>query len=267
MTESFVQARGARLFVRQDAGPAPDAPVLLLSNSLSTDMSMWDGQMKLLTQRFRVVRYDTRGHGRSEAPAGPYSFELLVEDALAVLDHVGQQRVAMMGLSLGGMTGLGIALSRPERLERLVCADAYAVTPPALVEIWDQRIAATQEGGMQAVLRPTVERWLVPEFRAANPEAVARVEAMILGTPQPGYEGCARAIQKLDYLKHLHRITVPVLYVGGSEDSSAPPAIMREMSEKTPGSRYIEIPYAAHVANIDNARDYQAAISPFLGLA
>lgn len=261
-----VPVPGGELFVRVDAGPTADAPVLLLSNSLAADHTMWDPQIPLLTSRYKVVRYDTRGHGQSDAPAGDYSFAMLVDDARAVLDHVGVARASYMGLSLGGMTGLGFALTYPERLDRLVVCDARADNPPPFVKSWDDRLAAIDAGGLAAILAGTLERWLVPSFRAARPDVVARVEAMILATSPVGYRGCAAALKRLDYAKDLGRITTPTLYVVGAEDAGAPPAVMRAMADATPAAAFALIDHAAHLPNLDNEAGFAAAITSFLGL-
>jgi 3-oxoadipate enol-lactonase len=257
---------GARLFWREDPGPSEEAPVLLLSNSLAADIRMWDPQVKLLTQRYRLLRYDTRGHGRSDAPEGPYSFDMLVADAIAVLDGLGVAKAAMMGLSLGGMTGLGVALAHPGRLERLVCCDARADAPEAFVKSWDDRLSAVRRGGMQAILMATLDRWLVPDFRASNPATVGWVSEMILGTPVAGWAGCVAALKGLSYLADLHRITIPTLFVVGAEDAGAPPAVMRDMASRVPGSSLVEIPNAAHLPNLDNQPAFEEAIRGFLGL-
>ncbi|MBW8267983.1 alpha/beta fold hydrolase [Caldovatus aquaticus] len=264
MTETWVQAKGARLYARADG--REDAPAILLCNSLASDHTMWDAQVPLLSARYRVLRYDRRGHGRSEAPEGPYSLPMLVADALAVLDRFGVRRAAFMGLSLGGMTGIGLCLAHPERVERLVCCDCRADAPEPFRASWDERIATVRAGGMQAVLQPTIERWLRPAFREADPAAVRRVEAMILGTPVAGYEGCARAIQGLDYFKDLGRMRVPTLYVTGEFDAGAPPEVMRAMAEATPGGRLAVVPGSHHLPNIDNEAGFAAAIGEFLGL-
>ncbi len=258
---------GASLHTRIDDGPGPDAPWIVLSNSLAADHTMWDRQIPLLTGRYRVLRYDTRGHGASDAPEGPYSFDMLVGDVLAVMDHHGIARAAFMGLSLGGMTGLGLALSRPERVDRLVCCDARADAPEGFVKSWDDRIAAVGSGGTAAILAATVERWLVPAFRAAHPAVVRDVERMILATSASGYRGCAEALKRLDYLKDIARMSVPVLYVVGAEDMAAPPDAMRAMAAATPGSRLAIVADAAHLANLDNAEGFEAAVSGFLELA
>jgi 3-oxoadipate enol-lactonase len=266
MRQGHVQTAGARLFWREDPGPTPDAPALLLLNSLAADHSMWDGQVALLTRRYRLIRYDTRGHGRSEAPEAEYSFAMLVRDAVAVLDAVGAARASVMGLSLGGMTALGLAIYHSSQVERLVCCDARADAPEPFVRSWDERLAALRAGGMQALLPGTLERWLNAGFRAASPAEVERVSEMILATPPAGYAGCAAALKRLDYLRDLHRIAVPALFVCGAEDAAAPPAVMREMAERTPGAQFAEVPRAAHLPNIDNADGFAEAVSDFLGL-
>jgi 3-oxoadipate enol-lactonase len=261
-----VSVPGGELFVRIDEGPTRDSPVLLLSNSLAADHTMWDPQIPLLTSRYKVVRYDTRGHGQSAAPAGDYDFAMLVDDARTVLDHVSTGRASFMGLSLGGMTGLGFALTHPERLDRLVVCDARADAPAPFVKSWDDRLAAIDSGGLAAILAGTLERWLVPAFRTARPDVVARVEAMILATSPVGYRGCAAALKRLDYAKDLGRIKTPTLYVVGAEDAGAPSAVMRAMADATPGATFALIDHAAHLPNLDNEAGFATAISSFLGL-
>jgi 3-oxoadipate enol-lactonase len=263
-TETWVQAKGARLYVRSE-GPE-DAAAFMFCNSLATDHSMWNAQATLLAGRYRVLRYDRRGHGKSEAPAGAYSMAMLVEDALAVLDHFGVRRTSYMGLSLGGMTGIGLCLAHPERIERLVCCDCRADAPAEFRASWDERIAAVRAGGMQAVLQATIERWLRPAFRQADPATVKRVEAMILHTPVAGYEGCGRAIQGLDYLKDLGRMRVPTLYVTGEFDAGAMPPVMQAMADATPGARLAVMSESHHLPNIDNEKAFEAAIAGFVGL-
>jgi len=266
MREGFAEAAGARLFWREEAGPSADAPAILLSNSLAADHTMWEPQLAMLRARYRVLRYDTRGHGRSDAPQGPYDFALLVSDAVAVLDAAGAAHAAVMGLSLGGMTALGLALTHPGRVERLVCCDARADAPEPFVRSWDDRIATIRAGGMASVLAGTIERWLHADFRAGNPAAVARVERMILATPTEGYIGCAGALKRLAFLPDLHRIACPALFVGGAEDAGAPPAVMRDMAARVPGAEFREVPRAAHLPNLDNEAGFAAAIAKFLSL-
>lgn len=262
MTRIAVDAGGVTLSaqVEGEAGK----PWLLLSNSLAADLSMWDDQMAHLTRTHRVLRYDTRGHGASAAPEGPYSFDDLVADMVALLDHVGAEQADVMGLSLGGMTALGLGLAHPARVRRMVVCDARADAPPPFVQSWDDRIAAIRAGGMAAVVEGTLARWFTP---AADPSVPARAKAMILGTSAVGYEGCAGALKRLDYLRHLGGMAVPVRYVVGAEDMGAPPPAMRAMAEATPGASFVEIPGTAHVPNMENPAAFAAALGDFLGAA
>ena len=242
-------------------------PWLLLSNSLATDSGMWDDQMPLLTRTHRVVRYDTRGHGESSAPEGPYSFDMLVADMEAVLDHLGISSADVMGLSLGGMTALGLGLTHPQRVRSLVVADARADAPRPFVEAWDARIAAVREGGMAAVLDGTLERWFTERGRARRPEAVERARAMILRTSPAGYIGCAAALQRLDYLRHLPDMRLPALYVVGSEDSGAPKDAMQAMASATPGGRLALIEGTAHISNMEDPAAFEAAVADWFSTA
>ncbi|MDF1777017.1 MAG: 3-oxoadipate enol-lactonase [Rhizobiaceae bacterium] len=246
-------------------GPA-DAPWLILSNSLATDYRMWDLQLASLVKKHRVLRYDTRGHGRSSAPTPPYDFDKLVNDVVGLMDRLQITSADFVGLSLGGMTGLGLALQHRDRIKRLVCCDARADAPDIYQQIWPANIANAQAGGMQAVASPTLERWFTEGFRNApsNTETLAGVRDMIMATSVAGYTGSAACLLSLDYLKDLGMIAVPVLYVGGAHDPAAPAAVMRDMAAKTPGARFEEIPDAAHLANIENPEAFNRVLAQWL---
>jgi 3-oxoadipate enol-lactonase len=245
----------------------PDsAPWLVLSNSLGSTLAMWDTQMPWLTRHFRVLRYDTRGHGASAVPPGPYSFEDLVADVIGLMDVHGIGKAHFMGLSMGGMTALGLALDHPDRFHGLICCAARADGPEGFSAMWDERIMQVRSKGMDAMVPATMERWLSADFRAGNPAETERIAAMVRGTDPAGYIACSEAIKGLDYLRHLGRITVPVLYVGGESDPGAMPEVMRAMAEATPGGEYRMIPGAAHIVNVDNPTAFDAAIAPFLGI-
>ncbi len=257
-------ADGTRLRVRVDGEGG--RPWLVLSNGLATGLEMWDGQIAALTTRYRVLRYDARGHGGSDAPAGPVSLATLVADVVGLLDHHDIPRAAFMGLSLGGMTGLGLALARPQRLTRLVCCAARADAPPAYVQGWAGRIAAVTAGGLAAIAPGTLERWLTPATQRNQPETVRALERMILSTSAAGYTACAAALQQLDYLESLHRIICPTLFVAGAEDLAAPAATMREMAARLPASGFALVADAAHIIPSDNPAGFHAAIAGFLEL-
>jgi 3-oxoadipate enol-lactonase len=242
------------------------APWMVLSNSLGASLAMWDSQIPALTARYRVLRYDTRGHGASDVPVGPCSFADLTGDVIALMDHFGIETADFMGLSMGGMTGLGLALERPARFGKIVCADARADAPEPFRQMWDTRIAAVEAGGLEAIADSTLASWLTEEWRDANPAQVQAIRDMVEATDPQGYIACCRALQGLDYLKDLPHIRLPVLYLGGAQDMGAAPAVMRQMADETPGGIYVEIPGAAHVANINAPDAFNAAIGTFLGL-
>lgn len=263
MSRHKVQSGAATLSIKVDgAGDGTaEKPWILLSNSLATDLSMWDDQIEALSRTHRVVRYDTRGHGSSTASAGPYDFDMLVGDMRAVLDHVGAVKADIMGLSLGGMTALGFGLTHSERVRRMVVCDARADNPPAFVASWDDRIAAISEGGMPALVEGTIARW----FTEGTPPAVlARAEAMIKATSEAGYIGCARALQTLNFLPHLSDLILPVLYVVGEEDLAAPVAAMQAMADATPVGRLAVLSGLAHIPAMQDPAAFNGAVLPWL---
>ena len=245
---------------------AEGRPWIVLSNSLGSNLSMWDGQIEILTRKYRVLRYDHRGHGASDVPEGPYSFDLLVSDVIGLMDHFGIRKADWMGLSMGAMTGMGLAIHHPDRFGRMVLADARADAPDMFKAMWDQRISIVGEGGTEAIADGTLGMWLTEDWRAANPEATAKVRAMITATDPKGYVACCRGLKDLDYLRHLGQVSLPILYLGGSEDKGAAPDVMREMARATPGAAFVEIPNAGHVANINRPEAFNAAVAAFLGI-
>ena len=263
MSQSLrVQAGDASLAVRIDGDAA--RPWLILSNSLAADMSMWTSQIDEFARRRRVVRYDTRGHGASSAPPGPYDFNRLVADVVAILDHLEIGQADMVGLSLGGMTALGLGLSHPERIRRLVCCDARAEFPPAALAGWDQRMQAVRAGGVAAIIEETLARWFTPATFSERPEIIAAARAMMLATPAEGYLGCVSALKALDYKRLLPQLGVPTLYVVGEQDGGAPPEVMREMADATPQAQFALLPAAAHIANWEAAEAFNVAVLGFL---
>ena len=257
-----VAVNGTEIATRIDG--AEDAPWLVLSNSLCSDMSMWDPQIDVLTRHFRVLRYDTRGHGASAVPAGPYSFADFTGDAIGLMDHFGIGQACFMGVSLGGMTALGLGLAHPGRFARLVVADARAVAPEDFRAGLEGRIKAVEEGGIGAIVEGMLESWLSPETIAARPEAADQVRAMVSGTDPAGCIATCRALQRLDYIDGLSGLALPVLYICGSDDTRTPPEAMREMAEATPDSAYVELDGARHLANLDHPEEFNAAAVAFL---
>lgn len=262
MMEMVELPDGVSLFTQVDG---PDgAPWIVMSNSLGASLAMWDGQVDLLTRKYRVLRYDQRGHGQSDAPADPYSFDLLVGDVIALMDHYGIEQADFIGLSMGAMTGMGLALAHSDRFGRMVLADGRSVATDNYRAMWDQRIATIEEGGVEAVGDGSIAMWLTEGWRNAHPVETAAARAMIVATDPQGYIASCHALRELDYLKDLGSLTLPVLYICGAEDKGAPPKEMREMARVTPNARYVEIPDAGHVANINQPDAFNAAIAAFL---
>ena len=241
-------------------GPA-DAPAIMFSNSLGTSLGMWDGQVEDLSGRYRIVRYDSRGHGRSSAPAGPYSIEMLGRDALAVIEASGAERVRFCGLSKGGMVGMWLGCNAPQRLERLVLADTSAHMGPK--SIWDERAAMARGAGLTAMVDAILERWFTAPFRAAAPERVETIREMILATPGEGYAACCEAIRDMDQREAIRSIAVPTLVVVGAEDPATPPETARFIHDRIAGSELVVIAGAAHLANVEKCAEFNHELSRF----
>ena len=262
MSGRVTLASGVAINTRVDGDPGK--PWIVLSNSLGANLSMWAPQIEALTRTHAVLRYDTRGHGGSDAPEGPYRFADLIDDVLGVMDAHDIEQAAFMGLSMGGMTGLGLALDHADRITRVVCADGRADAPEPFRAMWDQRIAAVESGGLAAIVEGTLASWLTEDWRAAHPEKLAAIRDMVLGNDPAGYIACCLALKELDYLRRLGEVAIPVLYVGGSHDKGASPETMQAMADATPGGVYREVPNAAHVANINAPDAFNFAIGSFL---
>lgn len=230
------------------SGPA-DAPVVVLSNSLGSTHRMWDAQIDDLERHFRVVRYDTRGHGDSPVPDGPYSIDDLADDLIALLDRFGVQRTHLVGLSLGGMTVMRVASRNPERVERIALLCTAVQLPPA--EGWTERAATVRAHGSPAVAAAVVERWFTPAYLMAHPDARRAHEQMIGSTPAEGYAACCEAIAKLDLRGHLSTIAAPTLVIAGEDDAATPPAKLEQIASDIPGARLLIVPQAAHLANAE----------------
>jgi 3-oxoadipate enol-lactonase len=250
---------GRRIAIRVDG--AGDRPPLLLSNSLGTTLHMWDAQMPALSEAFRVIRYDSRGHGESDAPAGDYSIARLAADALAVLDSLHIETAAFVGLSKGGMVGQWLGAHAPQRLTRLVLANTAAWMGPP--QAWQSRIETVMKDGMGAITEAVLERWFTPGFRDAAPDAVTPVRDMLLATAPHGYAGCCAAIRDMDQRGSLGAIGVPTLVIGGLQDPATPPAKAEEIADGVAGARLVMLD-AAHLSNIEQPQAFTAALMAFL---
>jgi len=227
------------------------APVLLLGPSLGTSLRMWDGQLPL-AERFRLVRFDHRGQGASPVPPEPYEIADLGRDVLELLDTLGLQRVHYAGLSLGGMVGMWLGAHAPERIDRLVLLCTAAYMPPA--SMWEQRIAIVSDAGsVEPIADAVLDRWLTPEFRAADPELAASLRAMIAGSPPDGYAACCGAIARMDLRTDLERVRAPTLVVSGERDVATPVADQELIAGAIPGARHEVVSRTAHLAAVEQA--------------
>jgi 3-oxoadipate enol-lactonase len=227
----------------------PDAPTVVLAGSLGSTLSMWDPQVPALAEHFRVVRYDTRGHGSSPVPPGPYSIDDLADDMVALLDTVGAQRAHIVGLSLGGMAAIRMAARRPDRVDRLALLCTAAQMSPA--QAWAERAVLVRAQGPGAVADAVAGRWLTDERRRDHPEDVQRLVSMISATPAEGYASCCTAIEHMDLRADLPQITAPTLVVGAADDPSIPVANQRALAAAISGARLQIVEHAAHLASFE----------------
>ena len=239
----------------------PSAPAVFMTHSILSSSMMWDEQASLLAAKgYRVVRADTRGHGASRAGSAPYTMSDLVADTVAALDALKIERAHYIGLSLGGMSGLGLGIAHANRLLSLCICDARADAPPAVAAPWDERIAiALKEVGCAALAQPTIERWFGKAFLDANPAIADRFRSTASATTVNGFVGSARAIQGLDYLSQLSRISTPTTLIVGANDGPLPQA-MKDMQALIPGAALEVIPGSGHLPNIDNPQAFNAAM-------
>jgi 3-oxoadipate enol-lactonase len=243
---------------------AADAPVVVLSNSLGATRGMWDPQVPALAERFRVVTYDTRGHGDSPAPEGPYTLDDLVDDVVALLDRLRVRRAHVAGLSLGGMTALRLAAREPDRVGRLtVLCSSAKVEPQGFLD----RAAAARTDGTASIAPAVVARWLTPQYAAAHPELVARLEGMVAAADDEGYAACAEVVARLDLRADLGRISAPTLVVSGAEDPALPPDHQRAIADGIAGAELVTVSPGAHLANLESTLEVTGALLGHLDAA
>jgi 3-oxoadipate enol-lactonase len=239
-------------------------PWITLSHGLATDHFMWDDLVPFLASRYRILRYDARGHGRSGATSGDYSLELLGQDVIGILDAVGIEKTHFVGLSMGGMVGMGLALDHSARMSSVTVCDARGVAPPEYRDAWAERSQKVRVGGIETMVEPSVTRWFTPAFQHNNQAALDKVRHMVRRTSVDGFCGSAAALCELDYERRLPDVNIPMLFLVGREDQGAPVAAMRELHGKTPGSRFAEIPDAAHISVMEQPERCAAALLDFL---
>ena len=250
---------GCRIAYRFD-GPE-GAPVLLLSTSLGSDLDMWAPQRATWTQAFRVLRYDHRGHGASDAPAGGYSIDRLGRDVIELLDALDLERVDFCGLSLGGMTGQWLGIREPRRIRRLILANTSSFMGPP--SAWDARIALVREQGMAPLAQASVERWFTAAFAATGQAAIAPIAAMLQATNAQGYAGCCAAIRDMDMRGTVALVETPTLIIGGTQDPATPPPHGEALAKAIAGARLLMLE-AAHLANVEQADAFGRAVTDFL---
>jgi 3-oxoadipate enol-lactonase len=262
-TEDHVDVEDVRLFFRLNG--RPDAPVLLLSNSLGTDVAMWAPQVSEFGQYLRVLRYDSRGHGRSGAPPGPYTLDRLGHDALALLDHLGIERAHVCGLSLGGVIAQWLAIYHSQRVARVVLADTAARI--GTDSMWNERIAAIRAGGMRAIREAVIGRFLTEPFREHHPDVTKRLGETLEATPVQGYIAACEALRDADLRPVAGSIQASTLVVVGALDVATPPEQAYELHSMIAGSALVEIPRAAHLANVEQPDVFNERVLAFLRAA
>jgi 3-oxoadipate enol-lactonase len=254
-----IQSNGCPLHVEVE-GPA-SKPVLMLSNSLGTTLQMWDPQVAALTEHFRLVRYDRRGHGKSGVPAGPYTVEMLGRDVLAILDALGIEKINWCGLSMGGMVGMWLGANAPERINRLILSNTSAYM--ADKEIWNGRIWQVREKGLASVVAGTMERWFTKDFRDSEPEKIQWISEMFLTTRPEGYIACCEAVRDMDHREIIKSIAAPTMIIAGRHDPATTVEAAEFIRSRIPRASMTVID-AAHIANVEQPHDYTDRVLGFL---
>ncbi len=240
---------------------AESAPALMLSNSLGTNLHMWDPQVKALSKNFRLIRYDQRGHGKSGAPANVYSIERLARDALAILDHLKIEKTNFCGLSMGGFTGQWLARFHANRLNKLVLANTAAKSQTP--HNWNLRIANVKKGGIEAIADTVLAIWFTKEYREREPKLIADMRAMMITTNATGYVGCCGAIRDMDQRWGAGEIKTPTLIICGKQDMATPPKDSDFLAAAIKGSKLVTLD-AGHISNVERADEFTAALESFL---
>jgi 3-oxoadipate enol-lactonase len=240
------------------------APIVVLSHSLSSSLLMWNPQMDVLNPHFQVLRYDMRGHGKSDAPSGAYTLELLGEDVIGLLDTLNINQVHFVGLSLGGMIGQYLTLNHPHRLKSLALCDTSAIAPADAQPLWQERIEKARKQGMESLLEETMERWFTPSFLKQNPPILALIRQEFLATPASGYIGCIEAIRRLNYLDQLSKIKIPTLIMVGEDDPGTPVSASEAIHDRISNSKLVILPSARHLSNVEQTEAFNVHLVEFL---
>lgn len=244
-----------------------EGPWLTMSHSLSCNLQMWDEEARRLSNRYKVLRYDTRGHGASSAPSGAYSLDMLADDLHALFQALGVQSSHFVGLSMGGMIGQTFALKYPGIFKSLALCDTTSRYPDDVGPMWLDRIMIAEAQGMEPLVQPNLARWFTEGFAAKRPDVVGKAGAMIRATPVPGFIGCCHAIPKINLTARLKEIRCPTMVVIGKQDPATPLAMAEELHREIAGSSLVIIPDAAHISNMEQPEAFNAALADFLAKA
>jgi 3-oxoadipate enol-lactonase len=237
------------------------APWVVFSNSLATNISLWDEQAAVLKKSFRVLRYDQRGHGGTEATDGRYDFDLLIADVVGLFDALSIKRAHFVGISMGAMTGLGLAQKHPHLVESLAACDCGPASSPATAQQWEERIVIAEKDGMEPLVNVTAKRWFPPDYPESNP-AFQKACEMIRTTSVKGFIGNAAALTNFDWRPGLPSITTPTLVMVGSKDATVPG--MKVINAGIANSRFVELEGAGHLSNLEKPREFTSALQQFL---
>lgn len=240
------------------------APWVTFSHALANNLTLWDDVAEKLSDRYMILRFDHPGHGGTPAIPGPYSFDMLIENAIGLWDGLNIETSHWVGLSVGGMMGYGLAARYPHRLISLTACDSRPDAPPDYADYFQYRIDTAREKGMEGLVESTVERWFTPQSVARNPPMLDKVRAMIRSTDPVGHEGCCQALKKLSFGPILDRIAVPTLVLGGALDKGAPPDVLAATAAKIPGAKHVVIPHAGHITALENPEVFQEVLENFL---
>ena len=240
------------------------APWLVLSHSLACSVRMWDPQIAALKDKYRILAYDTRGHGATEAPKGAYTLELLADDLFFLLKELKITATHYCGLSMGGMIGQTFALKYPGIFQTLTLADTTSRYPAEAAPVWADRVKTAEAKGMAPLAQPTLERWFTEPFRKGNPATVDAIRKLIVATPVAGYAGCCHALPKINVTARLKEIKCPILVIVGADDPGTPVSMAKEIHDNAPGSKLVVLPQAAHLANLEQPAGFTRALENFL---
>lgn len=240
-----------------------DAPAVVLHHPLATNLSTWDALTAALEPNYRVVRFDARGHGKTEAPEGPYAFETLAADVVGLMDHLGIDKARFLGLSMGGMVGQYLGILYPDRFHCLCLVATTSAVPAQAHPLWDERIRVASTGSLSELVEGAIVRWVVPETKTNKPEVVAQLTAMMEATPPKGYIGWCQAIRNLNITDRLKEIRVPTCVIVGESDPSTPPAAAEVIHREIAGSELVVIPGVSHMLHLEDPEAFHAKVLPF----